>query len=141
MKKIIALLFAILAFGIYAIKYTSNISLGDIIDSVGITDDETNNSGEINRFRGITTVVNGTTSSTDPEDGNVTIIDDVSDFALMNGSSGSFKLTKNTNTYFLTIKPPQYEKTHPDSFDSDWISCERRKIIRFHSRFDFQPDR
>lgn len=101
MKKIIVLLFATLALGIYAFKLTSNISLGDTIDSVGFTEEETINSvdtkrfGDIKRYRGITTVVNGTASSTDTEGESITIIDDISDFALMNGSSGHFKLTKN----------------------------------------------
>ena len=102
-SKIFATLFVMLAFGIFVGKLTSNISLEDIKDNVALVTKKVNNSKVKDNviFEDLTTIINGTTSSIDIEkDGNndsVTIINDISDFTLMNGSSGHFKLSKNIN--------------------------------------------
>ena len=102
-SKIFATLFVMLAFGIFVGKLTSNISLEDIKDNVALVTRKVNNSKVKDNviFEDLTTIINGTTSSIDIEkDGNndsVTIINDISDFTLMNGSSGHFKLSKNIN--------------------------------------------
>ena len=100
-SKIFASLFIMLAFGIFAGKFISNFSLKDIKDNVVLTEAKVNNARVTDNIisKDLTTIINGTTSSVDIEqDGieeSITIIDDISDFALMNGSSGHFKLTKN----------------------------------------------
>ena len=97
----IASLFIILTCGIFAGKLISNISLDAIKEKPVLVDSKLNNSRIKDNMasKDLTTIINGNTSSIDTEkDGigdNITIIDDISDFALMNGSSGHFKLSKN----------------------------------------------
>lgn len=100
-NKIFASLFIMLAFGVFVSKLTGNITLDDIKDNVAMVGAKINDHRvkEDIKPRGFTTIINGTSYSVDVgEDGSnssITIIDDISDFALMNGSSGHFKLTKN----------------------------------------------
>lgn len=100
-SKIFASLFIMLGFGIFVSKLTGNFSLDDIKNNVVVAKAEVDNSRVKDDIisKDLTTIINGVTSTIDTEgDGietNVTLIDDISDFALMNGSSGHFKLTKN----------------------------------------------
>ena len=101
MKKtrIFTLLFIMLALGILVGQSINNISLDNTKDNVVSLEEETYEMTSKNNIRlsGITTVVNGTTypSTEGVSSEEVILIDDISDFALMNGSSGYFKLTKN----------------------------------------------
>lgn len=100
-SKIFASLFIMLAFGTFVSKLTSNISLKDIKNDLALIDVKTHNSRIKDNIisKDLTTIINGTTSYIDTEgdgiDTSITVIDDINDFALMNGSSGHFKLTKN----------------------------------------------
>jgi len=95
-SKIIASLFVILIFGFFAGKLVSNILLDDIKDNVVFAASKAKDDIISKDF---TAIINGETVTVDSEedgiDAEITIIDDISDFALMNGSSGHFKLTKN----------------------------------------------
>ena len=103
-SKIFASLFIMLGFGVFVSKLTSNFSLDDIKNNVVVAKAKVNNSMVKDDIisKDLTTIINGVTSTMDTEgDGvetNITLIDDISDFALMNGSSGHFKLTKNNIT-------------------------------------------
>ena len=100
-SKIFASLFIMLGFGIFVSKLTGNFSLDDIKNNVVVAKAKVNDSIVKDDIisKDLTTIINGVTSTIDTEgDGietNITLIDDISDFALMNGSSGHFKLTKN----------------------------------------------
>ena len=96
--KVFASLFIILSFGVFVSKFTSNVSLDNIKNTITLIKQKVNKE-KVNEdiiSKDITTIINGTTSSIDIEgdgvDASATIISDASDFALMNGSSGSFKL-------------------------------------------------
>ena len=99
-NKIFALLSILLIFGLFVSKITINFSLSDIKDSITLVNAKSSHSKvkDNTALKDLTAIINGETTVVDEEnDGidDITLIDEISDFALMNGSSGHFKLTKN----------------------------------------------
>lgn len=91
-SKLFASMFVIMSFGIITGKFISNYSIDEIKDDLFKTKEEI-------KTEKIDKPLNKSTSTsvveTKVDTDNYTIIDDVSDFAKMNGSSGKFAMTKN----------------------------------------------